>query len=75
VEDFCANDTIFTYGYLFLAFSILKWTPPTRRPLALADKGHLEKMFEPWHSRADLENTTYNNMKFSKWYNELIDAT
>jgi hypothetical protein len=43
--------------------------------LPLADKGHLAKMFEPWHSRADSENTTFNNTTFSKWYNMIIDAT
>jgi hypothetical protein len=43
----------FTYDYLLLAFAMLKWTPPTGRPLVLAYKGHLAKMFEPWHSRAD----------------------
>jgi hypothetical protein len=32
-------------------------------------------MFEPWHSREDSENTTFNNTTFSKWYNGLIDAT
>jgi hypothetical protein len=44
----------FTYGYLFLVFAIIKWMPPAGRPLALVDKGCLEKMFEPWHSRAGL---------------------
>jgi hypothetical protein len=54
---------------------MLKWTPPTRRPFAPTDKGCLEKMFEPWQSRSDLENTAFNNTMFSKWYNRLIDAT
>jgi len=65
----------FTYGYLFLSFPMLKWIPLTRMLLALADKGHLTKIFEPWHSRADSENTAFKNTTFSKWYNGLIDAT
>jgi hypothetical protein len=54
---------------------MLKWTPPVGIPLALADKGCLEKMFDPWHSRVESENTTFNNTTFLKWYNILIDAT
>jgi hypothetical protein len=65
----------FTYNYFFLAFAILKWTPPVERPLSPADKGRLEKMFEPWHSRSDLENTAFNNMTFSKWYNKFLNTT
>jgi hypothetical protein len=65
----------FTYGYLLLMFTMLKWTPSTGRLLALENKGCLTNMFEPWHSREDSENITFNNMKFSKWYNGLIDAT
>jgi hypothetical protein len=64
----------FTYGYMFLAFIVLKWMPLSGRPLALADKGHLENMFEPWHSRADSKNTTFKNTVFSKWYNRLIET-
>jgi hypothetical protein len=37
----------FTYGYLLMAFTMLKLKPPAGRPLALADKGCLAKMFEP----------------------------
>jgi len=37
----------FTYGYLHVALSMNKWTPASGRPLSLADKGQLEKMFEP----------------------------
>jgi hypothetical protein len=59
---------------MLMAFTMIKWKPPARRPLALADKGRLAKMFEPWNSRADLENTTFNNMTLSNWYNKLIDA-
>jgi hypothetical protein len=65
----------FTYGYLLVAFTMLKWMPPSGRLLSPADKGRLEKMFEPWHSRSDSENTTFNNATFSKWYNRLLDAT
>jgi hypothetical protein len=65
----------FTYRYLLLAFAMLKWTPLVVRPLALANKGCLAKMFEPCHSRADLENTSFNNTMFSKWYNGLINTT
>jgi hypothetical protein len=65
----------FTYVYLLMAFTMLKWKPPTGRPLALEDKGSLVNMFEPWHSRVDSEKTTFNNTTFSKWYNGLIDAT
>jgi hypothetical protein len=46
----------FTYGYLLIAFAMWKWKPPMGRQLALADKGHLAKMFQPWHSRVDQEN-------------------
>jgi hypothetical protein len=49
--------------------------PPLGRPLSPTDKGRLEKMFEPWHSRSDSENTTFNNAMFLKWYNRLLDAT
>jgi hypothetical protein len=35
----------------------------------------LAELFEPWHSREDLENITLNNTKLSKWYNRLIDTT
>jgi hypothetical protein len=31
--------------------------------------------FEPWQSRLDLENATFNTAMFSKWYNGLIDTT
>jgi hypothetical protein len=65
----------FMYGYMFMEFTMLKWKPPTRIPLALADKGCLAKMFEPWHSRADSENMAFNKKMFSKWYNGMIDAT
>jgi hypothetical protein len=63
----------FTYGYFLLAFAMFKWTLLTERPLAPINKGNLEKMFEPWHSREDSENTAFNNTTFSKWYNRLID--
>jgi hypothetical protein len=65
----------FTYRYLFLPFAMLKRTPHVRRPLVPMDKGRLEKMFDPWNSRADLEKYSFNNTTFSKWYNILIDAT
>ena len=65
----------FNYGYLFLAFPMLKWTPPTRRPLVLVYKGRLAIFFDPWHSREDSEKTTFNKTTLSKWYNKLIDAT
>jgi hypothetical protein len=45
------------------------------RQLALADKGCLTKMFEPWHARSDSENMEFNNVAFLKWYTQLIDAT
>jgi hypothetical protein len=32
-------------------------------------------MFDPWHSRSDLENTSFNNTTFLKWYNRLLDTT
>jgi DNA-binding transcriptional regulator/RsmH inhibitor MraZ len=65
----------FTYEYLLVVFTMFKWTPPARRQLVLVQKGHMEKMFEPWHSRADLENTAFKNSTFSKWYNAMIDTT
>jgi hypothetical protein len=58
-----------------LAFAMLKWMPPIGRPLSPKNKEILVKMFEPWHSRLDLDNTAFNNMAFSKWYNRLIDTT
>jgi hypothetical protein len=54
---------------------MLKWMPPTGRLLSPIDKGQLEKVFEPWHSRLDSENTAFNNTMFSKWYNRLLDTT
>jgi hypothetical protein len=65
----------FTYGYLLVVFVMLKWTPPAGRPLSPVDKGRLKNMFEPWHSRSNSENTSFNNTVFSKWYNRLLDAT
>jgi hypothetical protein len=65
----------FTYRYLLMEFKMLKWKPPIGRLLALADKGCLVKMFEPWHSRTDSENTNFNTMVFSKLYNGPIDRT
>jgi hypothetical protein len=44
-----------------------------RQP-TIPDKGRMAKMFEPWQSRPDLENTSLNNASFSKWYNAMIDA-
>jgi hypothetical protein len=65
----------FTYGYFLIVFSMLKWMPPSGIPLSPVDKGLLAKMFEPWHSRSDSENTMFNNAMFLKWYNQLLDAT
>ena len=65
----------FTYGYLLVSFAMLKWKPPMGRQLTIPDKGHMAKMFEPWESRPDLENTSLNNTTFAKWYNGMIDAT
>jgi hypothetical protein len=56
----------FTYGYLLISFSMSKWKPPMGRQLALAKKGHLAKIFKPWHSRADQENQEFNNVIFLK---------
>jgi hypothetical protein len=64
----------FTYGYLLVAFTMLKWKPPMGRQLKILDKGRMAKMFEPWKSRPDSENTTLNNAAFAKWYNSMIDA-
>jgi len=65
----------FTYGYLVLAFTMLKWRPPMGKQLAPIDKGHLTKIFEPWHARSNSKNMDFNNTAFLKWYNQLIDAT
>jgi hypothetical protein len=65
----------FTYGYVLVAFTMLKWNPPMGRQPTIPDKGRMEKMFEPWKSIPDLENTTLNYATFSKWYNGMIDAT
>jgi hypothetical protein len=56
----------FTYGYFLVVFTMLKWTPPSGRPLSPTDKGLLENMFEPWHSRSNSENTMFNNAVFLK---------
>jgi hypothetical protein len=40
VEAHVKGDT-FTYGYLLLAFTMLKWNPPIGRSLSLEDKGRL----------------------------------
>jgi len=65
----------FTYGYLLVEFEMFKWTPLVGRQPTIPYKGCMEKMFEPWQSRPDSENTTLNNAAFSKWYNGMIDAT
>jgi hypothetical protein len=57
-----------------MEFTMFKWKPPVGRPPTLVDKEHLAKMFEPWQSRTDLENTTFNTATFSKWYNGHIDT-
>jgi hypothetical protein len=36
------------------------------RQLAPVDKGHLAKMFEPWHARVDHENLEFNNVDLFK---------
>jgi hypothetical protein len=41
----------------------------------ILDKGRMAKMFEPWQSRLDSENTSFNATTFSKWYNSLVDET
>jgi hypothetical protein len=65
----------FTYVYLLVALTMIKWNSPVGRQPIIPYKGHLVKMFEPWQSRPDSENTTLNNATFSKWYNAIIDAT
>jgi hypothetical protein len=52
-----------------------KWRSPIGRQLKPIDKGNLAKMFEPWHSRLDLENMEFKNATFLKWYNQLIYTT
>jgi hypothetical protein len=63
----------FTYGYILVAFTMLKWKPSMGRQLTILDKGCMAKMFEPWQSRLDLEITNFNATTFSKWYNGMID--
>jgi hypothetical protein len=41
----------------------------------ILEKGCMVKMFKPWKSRPDSENTDFNATTFSKWYNSLIDVT
>jgi hypothetical protein len=65
----------FTYKYILLDFSMLKWRPPMRRQLEPVDKGCLTNIFEPWHAREDSKNMEFNNVAFLKWYNHLIDST
>jgi hypothetical protein len=38
----------FTYGYLLVEFTILKWKPPMGRHLEIPDKGRMVKMLKPW---------------------------
>ena len=52
-EEALEKGGTFTYDYLLLMFAMLKLMPPIGRPLWLVDKGLLEKMFKPWHSRLD----------------------
>jgi hypothetical protein len=59
-EEAQEKGVTFTYGYLLMAFTMLKWKPPTRRPLVLVDKGLLVKMVDPWNSREDSENMPFN---------------
>jgi hypothetical protein len=56
----------FTYGYLLVAFAMFKWKPLVGKQLTILDKGHMVKMFEPWQSRPESENTILNNIAFSK---------
>jgi hypothetical protein len=65
----------FTYGYLLVAFTMFKWKPTMGRQPTIPDKGRIVKMFEPWQSRPDSKNTTFNNTTFAKWYNSLIYET
>jgi hypothetical protein len=52
-----------------------KWRPPTGSLLELADKGNLANILEPWNASSDSENMEFNNARFLKWYNHLIDTT
>jgi hypothetical protein len=65
----------FTYGYLLIAFTIMKWRPAMGRQLAIVDKGCLTKMFEPWHARPGSENMEFINVVFLKWYTQVINTT
>jgi hypothetical protein len=46
-KDAQEKGVTFTYGYLLMAFTMLKWKPPVGISLALEDKGFLVNMFEP----------------------------
>jgi hypothetical protein len=74
-EEAQEKEGIFSYGYLLMEFTVFKWKPPIGRMSALPEKGCMAKMFEPWKSRSDSENESFNTATFSKWYNDLIDAT
>jgi hypothetical protein len=74
-EEAQENGRTFTYGYFLIVFTMLKWTPTSGIPLSPADKGFLAKMFEPWNSRLDSENTAFNNTGFSKWYIWFLDTS
>jgi hypothetical protein len=58
-----------------MVFTMLKWKEPVGRQPKIPNKGCLAKMFEPWQSRPDSENTALNNAAFSRWYIAMIDST
>jgi hypothetical protein len=51
----------FTYRYLLMEFAMFKWKPPMGRASMLPDKGRMAKMFEPWQSRSDSENASFQH--------------
>jgi len=65
----------FIFGYLLVAFAMWKWQAPVGRKLSVASGGRLAMRFEPWKSRADSSNISFNNAAFEQWYNDLINAT
>jgi hypothetical protein len=71
VADFCANGVVFNWcSYLLeellVAFTMFKWKPPMGRQAAIPDKGRMAKIFKPWHSRPNSENTAFNATTFAK---------
>jgi len=65
----------FIHGYLLVAFTMSKLKMPQGRELSYTSYRQDAKMFDPWHARTAIINTTNHNNAFTHWYNNLISTT